>query len=122
MHIQKINLCYICACRSFGPSQQCCYDKEGSIITGVGGGSAYQVYPSNLKSAIGTMTCVFNKEIILLSNYNFIGHALHDIVPYLLCCKTIFFACGKYYDRRPNDDCSDYPERPPPGVCLYTPA
>ena len=57
MHIQNINLCYICACtcRSFGPSQQCCYDEESNIITGVGGGSAYRVYPSNLDSAIGTM-------------------------------------------------------------------
>ena len=55
MHIQKINLCYICACRSSGPSQQCCYDKESNIITGVGGGSAYRVYPSNFQSAIGTL-------------------------------------------------------------------
>ena len=55
-------------------------------------------------------------------NYTFIGHALYDIAPYWLCCRGSFSACGKYYDRRPNDDCSDYPERPPPGVHLYTPA
>ena len=46
---------FICTCRLFGPSQQCCYDKEGNIITGVGGGSAYQVYPSNFDTTIGTM-------------------------------------------------------------------
>ena len=43
-----------CLCnRSFSNSQQCCYDSNGLLLTGVGGGSAYSVYPNNWRSTIG---------------------------------------------------------------------
>ena len=44
----------VCLCnRSFSNSQQCCYDSNGQLLTGVGGGSAYSVYPNNWRSTIG---------------------------------------------------------------------
>lgn len=41
-----------------GPSQQCCYDKNGNLLTGVGGGTAYSVYPKDWKSFIGNEVCL----------------------------------------------------------------
>lgn len=42
-----------------------------------------------------------------------IGHFLHDVVPWIACCKFSFVDnCGKYYQKRPSDDGSRY--IPPP--------
>jgi len=43
----------------------------------------------------------------------FISFSLH---PWYLCCTGLFKECSRYYDRRQSDDCSDYPQRPPPGI------
>ena len=37
----------------YSPSQQCCYNTDGNLLTGVGGGSAYSVYPNNWISLLG---------------------------------------------------------------------
>ena len=82
--------------RDFGPGQQCCYDDSGNIITGNNGGTADLVAPTNWK----TTTL----------------HFLVDVVPWFLCCVGLFRDCGRYTSRRPVDDCSEWPERPPPGI------
>ena len=87
-------------CRNFGSGQQCCFDSNGDIIVGPpGGGTADLVAPTNWQSTI--------------------AHFLVDVVPYFLCCTGLFSDCSRYYDRRQSDDCSDYPERPPPGIHKY---
>lgn len=80
----------------FGPGQQCCYGKDGTINTGTNGGTADLIAPTNWKT-------------IPL-------HFLVDVVPWFLCCTGLFKDCSKYTSRRPVDDCSEWPERPPPGV------
>ena len=40
--------------------------------------------------------------------------------PWILCCTGLFKDCGRYTFRRPVDDCSEWPERPPPGITLHT--
>ena len=97
--------------RSYSPSQQCCYDNSGQLITGIGGGSTYRVYPNNWKSLLGMYLIPFIVLLILC-----IGHLRYDVGPFFLCCSGLFKACNKYYDRRPNDDCADWPRRPPPGI------
>ena len=43
------------------------------------------------------------------------GHFLHDVLPYLLCCKAgIFSDCGEYYNKRPSDNGIDFSPPPPP--------
>ena len=43
---------FILFASDLGSSQQCCYDFFGNLITGVGGGAAYQVYPKDWKSTL----------------------------------------------------------------------
>ena len=64
-------------------------------MTGSSGGTADLIAPTNWK----TITL----------------HFLVDVVPWALCCTGHFKDCSRYYDRRPSDDCNDYPDRPPPG-------
>lgn len=43
-----------------------------------------------------------------------LSHFFHDLVPYLDCC--VFSGnCGKYFEKRPSDDGSNY-EPPRPGI------
>ena len=41
---------------------------------------------------------------------------LNDIGPFYLCCYGTHKSCKHYYDRRPNDNCAEWPRRPPPGI------
>ena len=82
--------------RDLGPGQQCCYGDDGNIITGNNGGTADLVAPTNFKTTL--------------------IHFLVDVVPWFLCCIGPFKDCSKYTSRRPVDDCSEWPERPPPGL------
>ena len=83
--------------RNFGPGQQCCFDSNGDIIVGPpGGGTADLVAPTDWQSTI--------------------AHFAFDVVPYFLCCTGHFKNCNRYYNKRQSDDCSDWPERPPPGT------
>lgn len=46
-------------------------------------------------------------------------HFLHDVAPFLLCCKAGEYSdCDKYQDHRPSDNGSRY-NPPPPGKGLY---
>lgn len=48
------------------------------------------------------------------------GHFLHDVLPYLLCCKAgVFSDCGKYYSKRPSDRGIDFSPPPPPRKNKY---
>ena len=79
-----------------GSDQQCCYNPNGKIITGSpSGGTADLVAPTNWKTTI--------------------LHFRKDVLPWVYCCTGLFKDCSRYYDRRQSDDCSDYPQRPPPG-------
>ena len=98
--------CYIfsfhlgCNYRDFGPGQQCCFDSNGDIIVGPpGGGTADLVAPTNWKTTI--------------------VHTLVDVVPFVLCCTGLFKDCSRYYNKRPSDNCSDWPRRPPPGISVF---
>jgi deleted-in-malignant-brain-tumors protein 1 len=82
--------------RDFGPGQQCCYGDDGTIITGNNGGTADLIAPTNW--------------------YTKILHFLVDVYPWFLCCFGPFKDCSRYTSRRPVDDCSEWPERPPPGM------
>lgn len=45
-----------------------------------------------------------------------VGHMDNDMLPFYYCCTgEVFKSCNYFYDRRPNDNCEDWPERPPPG-------
>ena len=44
------------------------------------------------------------------------SHFFHDLVPYLDCC-LFSDNCGKYFEKRPSDDGSNY-EPPRPGILL----
>ena len=105
---------YFTSYSSFGPSQQCCYGDDGNILTGTDGGSAYRFYPNSWSSLIGTIFTYVSNLLIVL----YIGHFVHDVVPHYLCCDGKYFSgCESlYYDKRPNDNCSAYPARPPPGI------
>uniref|UniRef100_A0A1X7ULL6 Deleted in malignant brain tumors 1 protein n=1 Tax=Amphimedon queenslandica TaxID=400682 RepID=A0A1X7ULL6_AMPQE len=76
---------------SYSSSQQCCYDDRGRLLTGIGGGRMYRVYPNDWVSII--------------------GHLRFDVTPFYLCCSGFFKACNRYYTKRPNDNCMDWPDR-----------
>ena len=40
-----------------------------------------------------------------------IGHLRFDVTPFYLCCSGFFKACNRYYSKRPNDNCMDWPDR-----------
>lgn len=61
------------------------------------------------------MKCVYD----LLIKCFCIGHLANDVLPFFSCCWGAFKSCKHYYDRRPNDDCSEWPNRPPPGNINY---
>ena len=44
---------------------------------------------------------------------------LNDISPFYLCCYGSYKSCQHYYDRRPNDNCAEWPRRPPPSILYY---
>ena len=50
----SMNYCNMYFCSSYSPSQKCCYDSSGNVLTGTDGGNAYSVYPNNWESLIGT--------------------------------------------------------------------
>ena len=76
-----------------GSGQQCCYDELGNLVVGApGGGSVDQVSEDVSESQ----------------------HFTVDVLPFVLCCKTQFPDCAKYYERRPSDDGSRF-NPPPPG-------
>lgn len=85
-----------CVCSAFsgGSGQQCCYHRNGLLITGPpGGGTVDRVSPD---------VSVF-------------GHFVQDVLPYLLCCKAgVFSDCGEYYDKRPSDSGVDFSPPPTP--------
>ena len=48
-----------------------------------------------------------------------ISHFFHDLVPYLDCC-LLSDNCGKYFEKRPSDDSSNYePPRPGNGMLCW---
>ena len=79
--------------RTGGAGNQCCYGRNGRLLVGPpGGGTVDRVSP----------------EISELD------HFVHDVLPYLWCCKGLFSNCDKYYEHRPSDDGSCF-DPPPPG-------
>ncbi len=75
-----------------GSGQQCCYDHAGLLIIGPDSGGTVDLYSP--KS-------------------NFLGHQLHDVLPYLYCCVGSFPDCNAYYQKRPSSDGTGYQCRPP---------
>ena len=106
-------------CSSLSSSQQCCYDENGNIVTGTGGGSTYKTYPIDFIS-YQSMCFVFAlfDHLVLIYRFIIVDYLCEDAAPFFLCCTGLFSACNRYYHRRPNDDCSDYPERFPPGTIV----
>ena len=72
--------------------QQCCYNENNLVVGYPGGGSVDQVS----------------------ADVNESQHFIDDILPFILCCKTEFPSCARYYERRPSDNGSRY-NPPPPG-------
>jgi hypothetical protein len=79
-----------------GSGNQCCYKKDGTLNVGPDGGGTVDLYsPSE----------------------DFWGHQLHDVLPFVLCCKGLFSNCAEYYRHRPSDDGSRF--MPDPPACVY---
>ena len=53
----------------------------------------------------------------LYSQQHFWRHQLHDVIPYLLCCKGLFSDCSAYYDKRPSSNGEGY-NKVPPGIIM----
>ena len=90
-----IHLCPVY--RDNDPGQQCCYGADGNINTGTNGGTADLVAPTSWKTKA--------------------DHFTADVHPWFLCClpQNSYRDCSRYTSRRPVDDCSEWPERSPPG-------
>lgn len=99
--------------RPFSNSQQCCYDHNGHLLTGIGGGAPYSVYPNNWQSLLGKL----ERKLICNTCVSILGYMIHDIAPFYLCCYGKFKSCNRYYNLRPNDNCREWPNRPPPSKC-----
>ena len=71
--------------------QQCCYDSNGDLLLGPDSGGTVDLYSNKL---------------------DWWKHTVHDVIPYILCCKNLWSNCQAYYDHRPSDDGSRYNSRP----------
>jgi len=72
-----------CRSQTGGSGQQCCYDRSGSLITGPPGGGTVDLVSPDI---------------------SFVRHFIHDVIPFLLCCKAGTFSdCSEYYQHRPSD-------------------
>ena len=91
---------FLCS-QTQGSGNQCCYKKDGTLNVGPDGGGTVDLYsPSE----------------------DFLGHQLHDVLPFVLCCKGLFSNCAEYYRHRPSDDGSHFmPDPPGTYVCVYIP-
>ena len=77
-----------------GSGQQCCYGENGILIIGPPGGGTVDLVSPDVST---------------------IRHFIHDVLPYLLCCKAgIFSDCEEYYSKRPSDRGVDFSPQPPP--------
>ena len=84
-----------------GAGQQCCYNEQGNLLVGPpNGGSLDRVH-------VEVGVPVFS-------------HFFHDLVPHWDCC-LLSASCGKYFEKRPSDDGSNY-EPPRPGKNKNSPA
>ena len=80
---------HTCHSENGGSGQQCCYNQNGSIVTGPpGGGTVDLVAPVDGESTK--------------------RHFEKDELPYFYCCWGIFPNCDAYYQKRPSDDGSRY--------------
>ena len=83
-----------------GSGQQCCYRRDGSLLTGPSsGGSVDLTAPNGFENSV--------------------RHFYDDVIPAIFCCKgresESSVTCGAiYYSNRPSDDGSRY-NPPPPG-------
>ena len=75
-----------------GSGNQCCYKKDGTLNVGPPGGGTVDRYSPEVA---------------------FWKHQLHDVVPFLLCCKGLFSNCEEYYKHRPSDNGSRFMPDPP---------
>lgn len=87
-----------------GAGSQCVYDDSGTIMVGPPGGGTLDRYSPNKYP---------------------VKHVLHDVLPYVICCKLSGFLndmnCKhNYYRRRPSDGGSNYP-RPRPARAVGDP-
>jgi len=76
--------------------QQCCYDKNGNLLTGQPSGGTVDRFAPN----------TFTGKL---------RHLRHDVLPYIYCCKGEFkdYTCVKYYEKRPSDNGSRFNLQPP---------
>ena len=87
---------FLCRSLTRGSGQQCCYNEAGKIVVGPPGG--------------GTADLV-SSEVNRTKHFNV------DVIPFLLCCKAIYFSnCGRYYEHRPSHNCDGYEPPQPPGM------
>ncbi|KAI0239250.1 hypothetical protein LSAT2_010018 [Lamellibrachia satsuma] len=80
---------------ALGAGQQCCYDRNGTILPFEnGGGTLDRAHVKGYHSS--------NFETIPV-----VSHLVEDVLPFYLCC--IFSKnCEKYEEVRPADNCSKY--------------
>lgn len=71
--------------------QQCCYNINGSLITGLGGGHQLWNVPDNEPTALA-----FAKEFT------------DNIAPFIGRCVISLTNCDSFFERRPSSDCSGY--------------
>ena len=81
-----------------GPSQECCYDGVGNLLTNSPGGGSVDRFGSATTDSRS-------------------AHILRDLFPYVHCCKGQLRRCTNYYQVRPSDPGIDF-FPPIPGKCL----
>ncbi len=88
-------------------ARQCCYDEQGVLVSGPGGGHADYFSP---------WTAGVNE------NKAYWEHFLYDIIPFLHCCKAGVRMCDVFYSQRPstmtNKPHQCLSEAPTPGKCM----
>ncbi|KAI0239248.1 Sushi domain-containing protein 2 [Lamellibrachia satsuma] len=89
---------------ALGAGQQCCYDRNGTILPFEnGGGTLERAHVKGYYSPNVTQIPVAS-------------HLLEDVRPFLWCCKYSD-NCEKYGEVRPTDDCMNYD--PPASALLF---
>ena len=90
---------HICIRSNEGSGQQCCYDRNNNLVLGPDSGGSVDLYSE--------------KE-------DWWKHTVHDVIPFILCCRSLYTNCQTYYDKQPSDNGRGYNANPC-GVyaCVY---
>ncbi|XP_013418585.1 sushi domain-containing protein 2-like [Lingula anatina] len=107
-HVGAIHCVRSVQATSAGAGNQCCYRKDGMLMTTV---DTFNGSTPDRSHAWGDRPYGTPPKVPALS------HWIHDVVPFFYCCLWTGDSCHYYMEQRPTSDCKNY--KPPKPAVVY---